>query len=846
MNLGLKEFQEEAVSELYRHARSARRDVADGDHQALILAAPTGSGKTVVANALFERILDGDETHEGDPTATFLWLTDQPDLNEQTRRKFLANSTPSIFDSSRLITIESEFDEPRFAPGHVYFLNTQKIGKDKKLVAHGDKRTYTIWETISRTVEESPASFWLVIDEAHRGMSPDDDPQLAASIAQKFIVGSSGETPAVPLVLGISATPQRFQQLLVGKPRTQRPHVITPDQVRASGLIKDWITVYHPEEKQPSDWTLLDAATDKLVEYADAWAVYVKAEREPTLVEPLLVVQVEDAPAAGGISKTDVGEAIRVIEKKLGRTLQENEIAHALQEGTALEFGDRVVPYVNPPDIQDRSDIRVVFFKMSLNTGWDCPRAEVMMSFRRAVEYTNIAQLVGRMVRNPLARSVSTDQRLNTVSLYLPYYDEDSLNGVVSYLHSPDPAVGLPSQTQRGEFQVEVNRDPKLKDVFAFAEKLPTYNVERVPKVSSVKRLARLGRYLAQDKIDAKANQTLRAFVVKQLEKERNRLKDTAAFKATLAQAAQVSVRAVQVAVGGPTEPSTPPSNGSPASANGSSAPLALDVAQQNLDDMYDSSGRLLGEGLHADFVRARIAAVSSASLTQAKLELFAVLADAKTMDNLEKACATRFTEMYDKHRDVIGELPDGRRQVYRRLLRSARKPEAETMELPPNMFADTRETKRDKHLYVDAGGKYPSKLNGWEESVLSDALAEKGTVAWLRNVPRQHWSFVIPYRHHGDDKPLYPDFLVFRKAGGKIIVDVLEPHAMAYDDSWAKAVGLAEFARERGDRQFGRIELITKVGKTMKRLDLNKPDVRDKVLAVQTNQHLKQLFDAV
>jgi hypothetical protein len=90
----------------------------------------------------------------------------------------------------------------------------------------------------------------------------------------------------------------------------------------------------------------------------------------------------------------------------------------------------------------------------------------------------------------------------------------------------------------------------------------------------------------------------------------------------------------------------------------------------------------------------------------------------------------------------------------------------------------------------------------------------------------------------------LYPDFLVFRKTRGSMVVDVLEPHALAYDDSWAKAVGLAEFAKEHGDKQFGRIELITKVGKTMKRLDLNKPDVRNKVMVVQTNQHLKQLFD--
>ena len=59
--------------------------------------------------------------------------------------------------------------------------------------------------------------------------------------------------------------------------------------------------------------------------------------------------------------------------------------------------------------------LRVVLFKLSLNTGWDCPRAEVMMSFRAAADATYIAQLVGRMVRTPLARRIVDVESLNTV-----------------------------------------------------------------------------------------------------------------------------------------------------------------------------------------------------------------------------------------------------------------------------------------------------------------------------------------------------------------------------------------------------------------------------------------------
>ena len=42
--------------------------------------------------------------------------------------------------------------------------------------------------------------------------------------------------------------------------------------------------------------------------------------------------------------------------------------------------------------IQDSPEVKVVLFKTALTTGWDCPRAEVMMSFRRAQDPTSIAQ----------------------------------------------------------------------------------------------------------------------------------------------------------------------------------------------------------------------------------------------------------------------------------------------------------------------------------------------------------------------------------------------------------------------------------------------------------------------
>ena len=270
MRLNLKDFQEIAVQHLLEEATLAANEVRLKKQQAIVFSAPTGSGKTVVATALMERIYDGDEEYEPDPQAAFLWLTDQPELNAQTRKKLLSGST--VFDDERLITVEpATFDQPAFKPGNVYFLNTQKLGRNSSLTIPGDRRRFTIWQTIANTIDESPQSFWLIIDEAHRGMRETGSTEEAQSLVQKLIKGSEEDAvPAIPLLLGISATPERFNKLIADTPRTKRAVTVEPEDVRASGLLKDSITLFHTDETQPSDMTLLGAAAAKLKEFDDS------------------------------------------------------------------------------------------------------------------------------------------------------------------------------------------------------------------------------------------------------------------------------------------------------------------------------------------------------------------------------------------------------------------------------------------------------------------------------------------------------------------------------------------------------------------------------------------------
>jgi type III restriction enzyme len=155
--------------DLVQKLRRAARDAREGELQSVALSSPTGSGKTVMAAAAIETLLVGDADHKPNPQTTFLWITDQLDLNEQTRRKMLETSV--ALGPSNVVVIDTSFDQETFSSGVLYFLNTQKLSKVANLTTHGDERSFTFWETVANTVRERPGNFYVFIDEAHRGMS---------------------------------------------------------------------------------------------------------------------------------------------------------------------------------------------------------------------------------------------------------------------------------------------------------------------------------------------------------------------------------------------------------------------------------------------------------------------------------------------------------------------------------------------------------------------------------------------------------------------------------------------------------------------------------------------------
>lgn len=404
--------------------------------QVVSFTAPTGSGKTIIMAALFESILFGDECYPEQPEAIVVWLSDSPELNQQSKDKI--DGKADKITLSQTVTIADEsFDQELLDEGHIYFLNTQKLGKSSNLTKHGDSRQYTIWETLRNTAREKSDRLYFVIDEAHRGMLGREAGR-ATTIMQKFLKGSpeDGLEP-MPVVIGMSATTERFNTLVKGTTSTIHKVVVTPDEVRASGLLKDRIVITYPEETAVrKDMAILQAATDEWRKKWQHWQQYCY-EQHYAYVNPIFVVQVENATSEE-ISKTDLDETLRTIESRAGYHFEKGEVVHAFGEKETIDIHGLEVPYYEPSGINDNRKIKLVFFKESLSTGWDCPRAETMMSFRRAKDATYIAQLLGRMVRTPMQMRIQVDESLNDVHLFLPYFEKNTVEEIVRALQASE------------------------------------------------------------------------------------------------------------------------------------------------------------------------------------------------------------------------------------------------------------------------------------------------------------------------------------------------------------------------------------------------------------------------
>jgi type III restriction enzyme len=823
-------FQENAVSELYQKINNAHTLWDKNNPQIISFSAPTGSGKTIILTTLIEEIIYGSAENDADTEAVFVWLSDMPELNEQSRLK-IEGKSDKLFVRC-LETIDANFDQEFFSGGMVYFLNTQKLGTEKLLTQHADSRQFTIWETFTNTARKFPRSFYVIIDEAHRGTytSPRAE-KTAQSIMQKFIFGSKEDGLCVmPLVIGVTATPQRFQNLVTGTSSTIQNIKVSPEDVRDSGLLKDRIIIHYPEIEINADMTMFQNAVDDWRKKCKAWAAYCESSGEERTVKPVLVVQVADGNDTV-ITKTDVVDCIRILETTFNRPLLPGEVVHTFNDKGNISFGNYVMRSIEPSRIEEDEKISVVFFKMNLSTGWDCPRAETMMSFRSAQDYTYIAQLLGRMIRTPLARRIASNADLNNVSLFLPYFNEETVLNVVKALQEGEASI--PAETGTGRQMVTLAQNKDLEDIFAAANALITYRVDKARKLPPLKRYYSLSRALTMDDIDPHTWRAAKNAIFKKIEGELETMKSSGSFDEAVTKITGFGLKSLIFDYGGNAYTFDETKN-------------ILSVSEFDIEGTFNRADRILGDGLGKDYwVRH-----GDRDHIEVKTEVIVFVNNEKAMQRLNDFAENGFEKLFDKYSNEIYKLPEAKQDYYTKLVETSDTPIAVPWLLP--LSIDASISPQDKnyknHLYLLEDGSFTTLLNDWEQGVIKEEL-ENGALAWLRNIPRKKWALQIPYQVNGVTTPLFPDLMVVNKVGKDYRFSILEPHDPSRKDNCDKAKGLARFA-EKHKNAYDRIELIRKQrGKDGKehfyRLDMGKIKIRNLVRGISSNAELDKIFNA-
>ncbi|MEM8737501.1 MAG: DEAD/DEAH box helicase family protein [Planctomycetota bacterium] len=838
MKFTLKDYQDEAVLDVLDNLRKARkRWREDEDRHAFSLTAATGAGKTVMAAAVFEALFHGSDTYQfdADPGAVVIWFSDDPSLNEQTRFRLMESS--DRLNHTDMVVVDNSFHRAKFDAGRIYFLNTQKLSK-KSLLVRGfdddgeddsvfpsmrpDLRGYTIWDTIRNTIEDPALTLYLVLDEAHRGMGKQHKEK--STIVKRLINGEKS-VPGIPVVWGISATVDRFNKAMDGaKGRSTLPAVtVDASRVQESGLLKDTIALDIPDEPVGDfDTVLVRRAADKLKESTKEWTAYAKLQDTDESVTPLMVLQVPNTPKA-----SDIGKALHTIFQQWS-DLPETSVAHVFGEHKTQTFGDYEVPYIEPQRVQEDTAVRILIAKDAISTGWDCPRAEVMVSFRPASDQTYIAQLLGRMVRTPLARRIPGNEKLNAVDCLLPKFDKQTVESVVQALR--EGAGDTPPTGRILINPVEMMPNPKVED--AIWDKFVSLPSQTRPQRAAKPaiRLTALAHELASDgllsgaggKAHAAMHKVLHQFIADR----------EAAFKEKRASIMTVEGRTIVANL---------------SSGETTDNLFKADADDAVIDDAYRRTARIISPQIARSYTKelALRNPIADEDLDEALYEAQEDVAALHLLENLQvifdNEAKKLSDEWFDKYRDKIKKLTHDRQEAYRQIIALSNAPQDVELVKPTSRIEPT--TARDKdgtekqlptfenHLLCNDQGVYPAELGGWENSVLEAEMNRDGFLFWYRNPARPSQdSLGIAYTDEEDTKIVRPDFIFFAKQGKEVVVDLVDPHGVHLADALPKLRGLAEYAKTHAEH-FRRFEAIAEVGAKLRVLDLAKEQVREEVM---------------
>lgn len=364
----LKNFQLNAIKSLLECMDESNRDI--------ILKIPTGSGKTIILTRFMDEYL---KSHS---KTVFVWLTPgKGSLEEQSKAKmdkYIHNSQTKL-----LLDVMTS----GFAENDCCFINWEKLTKKGNNALKDSERTNFL-EFIEKAFADE-LEFKIIIDESHQNFT-----EKADAIVQLFHTDK---------IIRCSATP------IVNK--SAKLIDIKEEDVIAEGLIKKLVAINEnfPQTLATDNQTiyLLQKAINKRNEIKQ---LYTDMNVD---VNPLIVIQLPNNSDA-------LLDTIETFFAQLNIDY-ENDLA--------LWLSGR---HENLENIEENNASQVaVIIKQAVATGWDCPRAHILVKLRENMDETFEIQTIGRIRRMPEAKHYE-NSILDTCYLYT--FDSKFTEGVKNSL----------------------------------------------------------------------------------------------------------------------------------------------------------------------------------------------------------------------------------------------------------------------------------------------------------------------------------------------------------------------------------------------------------------------------
>ena len=361
-------YQDKAVDELVE--KVIRLLNASGQRKRLVFKAPTGSGKTVMASGMLARLAQElpERTDSLVNRVSFIWIAPNK-LHEQSYFKM-----KNYFTESRLLrpVVYDELDQSvdgYIRPGEILFVNWESINKDNALMIRETERSASLYDITDRTQIDNRIPIVVIVDEEHMfgGKNAKKSEKVLARINPK-------------LEIRISATPISQGDEMV---TVYREDVVKEEMIKESIVLNPAL---NPGDESLTE-TLIREALAKRTEIADAY------KSLNININPLLLIQLpNDTNEANTAEDTRIkDEVVKYLSAKEGITVQNGRLAVWLSKEKE-----------NLQGIEDLDNLtEVLLFKQAIALGWDCPRAAVLLIFRKMESFTFTMQTLGRILRMP-------------------------------------------------------------------------------------------------------------------------------------------------------------------------------------------------------------------------------------------------------------------------------------------------------------------------------------------------------------------------------------------------------------------------------------------------------------